>query len=126
MEIASPEPGKNGFYYYRGYRYTVFPVYEDAEERLARGDWRSRIVGYRLGQIEIEEPCRWRKLKGKNWPKFDCLENLQEHIEEAIEVMIDTPYPYLSEDACLEGTRDPEEFGIEEIAGEGDEADLAW
>ncbi|MEH2210833.1 hypothetical protein [Nostoc sp.] len=34
-------------YVYKGFEARILPEMESTESRLARGDWRSRIVGYR-------------------------------------------------------------------------------
>ena len=44
---------------YRSYGYKIGKVFESTEERIKRGDWKSRVIGYKITHIgfPIPSPC---------------------------------------------------------------------
>lgn len=75
-------------YAYRGLEYVLTPVFESTEERLKRGDWRSKIIGYRITQFRIKQGNRTR-LKPCDIGVFETIENACDNAEEMIDVLLD-------------------------------------
>lgn len=74
--------------YYRGYRFIINPVHETTEERMARGDWRSRVIGYRPGRIFVQHGNGWKGLKMIDWPVFGDPQNAIDNVEAGIDELL--------------------------------------
>jgi len=61
----------NNWIYGKNYRFTINSVYELTEERVKRGDWKSKVIGYRPGRIFLKDGERWIGQKMLNWKVFD-------------------------------------------------------
>ncbi len=82
----------SNFHYYRGYRFQILEEFESPEEsekrRLATGDWRSRVIGYRPGRIFVKRGNGWKGLKMIDWPVFGDRQNAIDNVEAGIDELL--------------------------------------
>ena len=69
---------------YRGFCFLILPEFESPEERIARGDWQSRLLGYRLN-------IRYRgRLLGDERTGFSTIEEARTWGENEVDAILDS------------------------------------
>jgi len=73
---------------YRGFKINLKEVRESAEERLKRGDFKSRIIGYYFHLWLPVGEGRWRRIKDESadYPTFDtAFDNAQGTVDAIVD-----------------------------------------
>lgn len=77
------------YHYYQGFRFELTPVYEDTEKRAARGDYKSRIIGWKFSVQESLGTNRWQRMKYES-PEYESPEAAISAAEGGIDAIIDS------------------------------------
>lgn len=76
--------------YYRGFRYEICPVFETTEQRVARGDWRSKVVAYYF-ILYMPRGSGFMRMRGQIEPEeFDSKETAEQAAEASIDAIADS------------------------------------